>query len=125
MFKIPKINYYYAICTVFFIYLIFPTRFACYYDYIKNYDIFENLVQKTTKNTSLLNKGIRCEYQELLEENQYFFKKPYTEEVINTNSIRTGGEYIPDCSSSFSTAIIVPYRQREQQLNQFLIYMVN
>lgn len=95
--KLPKINYYYAVFTSVFIYLVFPTRFACYYDYIKTPNIFDELVQKTTKNTSL-NKEIRCEYQDLLEENQFFFKKPYTEEVINTEGIKLGGEFYPECS---------------------------
>lgn len=40
--------------------------------------------------------------------------------------IRPGGEYAPaDCRPLFSTAIIVVYRQRERQLDAFLIYIHN
>jgi hypothetical protein len=98
MLKLPKINYYYTALGVLFIYLIFPHRFACIYrDYINKNKIYDNLEQKTTKNVSITNKalGVKCEYEDLLEENLFLYKKPYTDEVINTNSIRLGGEYMP------------------------------
>lgn len=121
MLKIPKINYYYAVLGAVFIYLIFPHRFSCIYlDYLRKYEIYDNLVQKTTKNVSISNKGlgVKCEYQELLEENLFLYKKPYTEEVINTNSIRLGGEYMPG-KLLYYRFIIQKIRTRS---NQFPIF---
>lgn len=38
--------------------------------------------------------------------------------------LTAGGEYFPSsCTSKFQTAIIVPYRDRQQQLDVFLHYM--
>lgn len=86
------------------------------------------------------------DYTELLEENHFFYKKPFTtSEVINKAEIRAGGslrppyalitsfiycffagEYWPEeCNPSFSTAVIVPYRNRANQLQHFLNYLHN
>lgn len=47
-------------------------------------------------------------------------------QLSDPSDIQLGGEYIPsNCSPVFSTAIIVPYRQRIDQLNTFLIYIHN
>lgn len=54
------------------------------------------------------------------------YTPPYRTAVIQPGDIRAGGEYFPaDCAPLFSTAIIVVYRQRERQLDAFLIYMHN
>lgn len=85
------------------------------------------------------------DYTELLEENHFFYKKPFTtSDVINRAEIRLGGkqfkriraefllfhsilgEYWPEeCNPRFSTAIIVPFRDRANQLKQFLSYIHN
>lgn len=50
----------------------------------------------------------------------------YSGEIVKPEEILPGGEYVPEsCRAQYSTAIIVPYRQREQQLHKFLTYMHN
>ena len=96
MLKICKINYYYVLFGILFLYLIWPFRFACFYfNYISPDDVFDTLSQKTTRNIST-NREIKCEYNEVIQENLYFYKQPYLEEVINTYSIKNGGEYSPE-----------------------------
>lgn len=94
MLHLPKINRCYLICGLAFIYLIWPTRFAMiYYEHLNANQIEENLVRKTTNNLSL-SKDITCDYRELLEENQWFYKKPLTtDEIFNTDVIRPGGKF--------------------------------
>jgi hypothetical protein len=85
------------------------------------------MIRKTTKNVTLMSgSGIRCDYTDLLKENRIMYKKPYTEDVLGDSNIKMGGEYFPSsCAPSFSTAILVVYRNREQHLKSFLAYMHN
>lgn len=145
--NLPKINYYKLLYVLLFVYLCWPSRFAMfYYENIPGDEIFDNLIKKTCKNvTGFTDKGIQCvsrwtirwiheltsfllqDYTELLEENHFFYKKPFTtSDVINRAEIRIGGEYWPEeCNPSFSTAVIVPYRDRAEQLKHFLSYLHN
>lgn len=62
----------------------------------------------------------------MLDENRPFYTTAMRTAIVDTADIRPGGEYWPpDCRPLFSTAIVVPYRQREEQLNTFLIYLHN
>ena len=99
LFKI--INYYYILFGIVFTYFVWPFRFSCFYfNYISPENVFETLSQKTTRNTSTSIREIRCEYNEIIDENLYFYKDPYLLEVINTYSIKAGGEYMPsDCKT--------------------------
>lgn len=107
------------------IYCLWPTRFADRYESIPADQIASVLVPRTTTNISMQRNPL-CSYNDILSENQYMYKKPYTIDVIHNTEIQLGGEYFPkDCTAQFSTAIVVIYRQRERQLNQFLIYMHN
>lgn len=110
-----------------YLYFIWPLHFATHYAYISSDDMLDALVEKTTENvTKETNGKFDCEYSDLIRENKLLYKEPYTESLIDGNDIRAGGEYIPpNCAPKFSTAIIVPYRNREKQLNQFLIYIHN
>lgn len=112
--------------TLVMIFCLWPTRFADHYASIPPEQIYSNLVQKTTKNMTHSKNTASCSYQDILEENQFMYKSPYKTDIIHNTEIRLGGEYYPeDCAPKFSTAIVVVYRQREKQLNQFLIYMHN
>lgn len=104
-----------------------PPRFATHYKYIKGDEILNNLVEKTTKNISMSNgSGVKCDYNDVIEENLYMWRLPFTDQVLNNYNILMGGEYHPsDCIPRYSTAVIIPYRQREEQLKQFLVYMHN
>ncbi|XP_067615580.1 beta-1,4-galactosyltransferase 1 isoform X2 [Eurosta solidaginis] len=92
-------------CALLVIYCLLPWRFASHYKYLHGHEIRKELVEHVTSNISM---------------------QQYNSRVLHGDDILTGGEYFPnDCSSSFSTAIIVPYRKREEQLHAFLIYMHN
>lgn len=111
--NLPKLNYYQLLYLLLFLYLCWPSRFAMiWYENIPGEEIFDNLIKKTAKNLSALtDKGIQCvsrsfseaasdphakifqDYTELLEENHFFYKKPFTtSDVINRAEIRLGGK---------------------------------
>uniref|UniRef100_T1INN5 Sulfite oxidase n=1 Tax=Strigamia maritima TaxID=126957 RepID=T1INN5_STRMM len=51
-------------------------------------------------------------------------KLPATEDFLTNLNIGQGGKWQPsNCNARFSTAIIIPYRARKQQLAAFLYYM--
>lgn len=110
--NLPKLNFYQLLYLLFFLYLCWPSRFAMvWYENIPGNKIYDNLIKKTAKNLSALtDKGIQCvsrsygngssdihgfifqDYTELLEENHFFYKKPFTtSDVINRAEIRVGG----------------------------------
>jgi hypothetical protein len=96
-----------------------------YYENLKHDDIFDNLLKKTSRNSNIIDK-INCNYDELFEKNQFFYKDPFSSELLNEAEIKQGGEYWPEnCNTLFSVAIIVPYRNRANQLKSFLRYMHN
>ncbi|CRK86550.1 CLUMA_CG000159, isoform A [Clunio marinus] len=125
--QIQKFNYVKIGYLLLFVYLCWPSRFAMiYYENIPGNEIYDNLIRKISRNLSQFNQGIQCDYTELLEENHYFYKKFTTDDIINKIEIKSGGEFWPEeCTPSFSTAIIVPYRKREEQLKQFINYIHN
>lgn len=114
---------------VFFTFLIcvWPNRYAPHYSYIPADEIYDELVEKTTQNvTQQLAGKFSCDYNEVIYENHFMYREPYTSALIDGSDIRLGGEWMPlTCAPKFSTAVIVVYRQREKQLNTFLIYIHN
>lgn len=111
--------------TLAFIFCIWPSRYAKHYSYISADELYDNLLEHTTKNVSLLN-NVNCDYSETISENKFMYREPYISDLIDGTDIKAGGEYLPSkCSPKFSTAIIVAYRQREEQLQFFLIYLHN
>lgn len=112
---------FYCLIVLVFIYVVFhPDRHAKIYSYISDDNILSkiisNYVQTSTDNLQ------NCEYKQMLEsafeifDINDLFKHDY-------NNIIAGGEYTPDCLPKFSTAVIVCYRNRTQQLDAFIRYM--
>lgn len=67
-----------------------------------------------------------CEYEDIVAENEFAYEGSYFRELFNSSEIHRGGEFIPtDCKSKFSTAIIIPYRHRKDQLEAFIVYIHN
>ena len=107
-----------------YIYCVWPDRFASHYAYIRSDDMLGNLIESTTKNVSSMST-IDCDYSDIIEENRFMYHEPYISTLLDASGIKLGGEYTPECKPKFSTAILVVYRQREEQLNAFLIYIQN
>lgn len=67
-----------------------------------------------------------CDYKQLVEDNEYFYKTENIKKIHAPEAINAGGEYFPlECQAKYKTAVIVSYRNREVQLEKFLIYMHN
>lgn len=111
---------------LFFIYLNSPHRFAAHYDFIRHEEILANYVEHVTRNISEQIFTYPCNYDDIVDENRYVFTRQYREEILHPEQIWTGGEYRPEeCRAGYSSAIIIPYRQREEQLHSFLLYIHN
>lgn len=71
--------------------LCWPSRFAARYDFVKHSDILGELVEKVTKNISAsMGSAPKCEYHDLIEENLYMYRLPFTEQVVNNYNILMG-----------------------------------
>lgn len=54
------------------------------------------------------------------------YREPYISQLFDGTDIQIGGEYMPTtCAPLFSTAVIVVYRNRADQLQAFLTYIHN
>ncbi|XP_030370763.1 beta-1,4-N-acetylgalactosaminyltransferase bre-4 [Scaptodrosophila lebanonensis] len=112
-------------CITLFIYLVLPYRFASHYDYIPDDDIERMLLPQVTPNVTH-QQGFDCSYEELIIGSRFVYDAHFRERLLHSEQIQPGGEYQPEhCRARYSTAIIVPYRQREEQLHAFLTYMHN
>ncbi|KAH8362927.1 hypothetical protein KR084_003171 [Drosophila pseudotakahashii] len=106
------------------VYLCLPFRFASHYEYIEESKIEEALLTQVTRNVSL-QEVFECEYSEIIAENRFVYHLAHYHDDVQ-REIHPGGEFRPEgCQARYSTAIIVPYRQREEQLHVFLTYMHN
>ncbi|XP_053956751.1 beta-1,4-galactosyltransferase 1 [Anastrepha ludens] len=106
-------------------YWIMPWRFASHYDFLNRKEIVNELVEQVTSNISM-QRMAPCDYTDILADNANTYRPQYRDHVLRGEEILQGGEYFPEeCSARYSTAIIVPYRKREEQLHAFLIYMHN
>lgn len=120
--------------------LLHPGRHAKYYDYILRANILNEL-EIDTNNRLNLKLCERNFYSHLILNGKEFIPddiynlKDYKKPKQGICQIRTlcvhlivylllGGEFYPnDCEALFKSAIIVPYRNRKNQLNIFLDYM--
>lgn len=112
---------------VLFLVFVWPDRYASHYPYISHDDIYDALVKRTTANVSKAAAGkLDCEYGDIIAENRFMYREPYISQLFDGSDIRIGGEYMPStCAPLFSTAIIVVYRNRPEQLQAFLTYIHN
>ncbi|KAL4715718.1 hypothetical protein ACJJTC_006297 [Scirpophaga incertulas] len=93
------------------------------YEFIDKADIPVNLYVKISENftSSAL---IQCDYHDVLYDDTSLSISIIDEDFSEGHKIKDGGEYCPtDCKPKFSSAIIVPYRDRAEQLRGFLVYM--
>lgn len=109
-----------------FLYINSPQRFAAHYEYVPQSEILSNFEELVTRNVSEQLFIYPCTYDDIILENRHVYTRQYRDEILHSEQIWTGGEYRPDeCRAAYSTAIIIPYRQREEQLHTFLMYMHN
>ncbi|XP_063385071.1 beta-1,4-galactosyltransferase 3 [Cydia fagiglandana] len=93
------------------------------YEYIEKDDILDNLYYGTAENFSS-NALSDCEYRDIVFDETTLSPGIKDGDLVEGHRIKDGGEYAPlECKPKFSTAIVVPYRDRAEQLRGFLIYM--
>lgn len=110
--------------------LVWATRDHQYaiddYTFIPDDSVPYVLVHETVPNLTHAADKPKCDYKGIISENRFVFRAAYQKSLNDTNGIRAGGEFIPsDCVPQFSTAVIIPYRNREEQLNAFIHYIHN
>ncbi|CAG9788386.1 unnamed protein product [Diatraea saccharalis] len=93
------------------------------YDYIEKNNIMVNLHDRIAQNftsTAIMD----CDYRDILFDVTTMSVSLMDGDLIEGHKIKDGGEFYPsECKPKFSTAIIVPYRDRAEQLRGFLVYM--
>ncbi|XP_075976924.1 beta1,4-N-acetylgalactosaminyltransferase B [Anticarsia gemmatalis] len=93
------------------------------YEYIEKENILNNLLEEIAENFSST-ALIDCDYEDVIHDETTLSISLVDGDLIEGHKIREGGEYAPsDCKPKYSTAIIVPYRDRAEQLRGFLVYM--
>ncbi|KAJ3660575.1 hypothetical protein Zmor_005017 [Zophobas morio] len=112
------------VCSVIALIAIYwPARHARHYDYIDLADVYDELLFVHVKTNKPNLKY--CDYEDVIVNNS----DVDVEEVVEQRRFyrpKNGGEYIPrTCNPLLKVAVIVPYRNRSQQLDVFLNYMHN
>ncbi|KAJ0176051.1 hypothetical protein K1T71_008225 [Dendrolimus kikuchii] len=93
------------------------------YDYVEKENILNNLHEEIATNFTS-SAIVDCDYYEIIHDESTFSLTLIDGDLVEGHNIREGGEYAPqDCKPKYSTAIIVPYRDRAEQLRGFLVYM--
>ncbi|CAH4036765.1 unnamed protein product [Pieris brassicae] len=92
------------------------------YDYIMKENIMNSLHEKLTVNFTSA-AIVDCDYYDILHDDTALPVTLVDGDLEEGHKIREGGEFIPECKPKFSVAIIVPYRDRAEQLRGFLVYM--
>ncbi|XP_059062878.1 beta-1,4-galactosyltransferase 1-like [Achroia grisella] len=93
------------------------------YEYIEKDDILNSLLEETAENFSSV-AVLHCEYRNLIFDDTTLSISLVDGDLVEGHKIKDGGEYTPsECKPKFSTAIIIPYRNRAEQLRGFLVYM--
>lgn len=122
-----KVHFLRVLLFLLFLVFVWPDRYAPHYPYIAHDNIYDTLIKQTTENvTKSMGGKLSCEYDEIIDENRFMYREPYISQLFDGSDIRVGGEYMPtECAPQFSTAVIVAYRNREDQLKAFLTYIHN
>ncbi|CAB3255800.1 unnamed protein product [Arctia plantaginis] len=93
------------------------------YEYIEKGNILSNLLEEVSENFSST-ALIDCDYRDIIYDRTTLPISLMDGDLIEGHKIKEGGEYTPsDCKPKFSTAIIVPYRDKAEELRGFLVYM--
>ncbi|XP_045499957.1 beta-1,4-galactosyltransferase 1-like [Colias croceus] len=93
------------------------------YDYIMKENIISSLHVGTSENYTST-AYVECEYYDVIYDETSLPVSLVDADLEEIHKIKEGGEYAPsECKPKYSTAIIVPYRDRAEQLRGFLVYM--
>ncbi|XP_026730903.1 beta-1,4-galactosyltransferase 2-like isoform X2 [Trichoplusia ni] len=93
------------------------------YEYIEKDNIVKNLHEETAANFTST-AIVDCDYYDIIHDETSLSISIVGGDLIEGHKIKEGGEYAPsDCKPKYSTAIIVPYRDRAEELRGFLVYM--
>lgn len=90
-------------CTLLILYCLWPTRFASHYEYIASDQIFDSLLQKTTRNVTL-SQEMECDYSDIIKDNTFMYKQSYQNDIFDSSEIKLGGVYHPGnfCTTLFN-----------------------
>ncbi|XP_041981303.1 beta-1,4-galactosyltransferase 1-like isoform X2 [Aricia agestis] len=115
---------YSGLVVIILIILLHPNKNARRtYEFIKLEKILKNLYEDIGNNftsTALVD----CDYYDIVRDDTTLPISIIDGDLIDGHGIREGGEHAPmDCKPKYSTAIIVPYRDKAEQLRGFLVYM--
>lgn len=114
-------KYVKCICAlVIFIAVYFPSRHARHYEYIHLKDVIRELVFNINNKFS---QEKNCTYEALILNNTEITVSDVTQSKYFIPPL-IGGEFIPQtCNPLIKSAIIVPYRNRYEQLQIFIPFM--
>lgn len=91
-------------------------HYSCNFVYIPEEEMDKHLVKRTNFATDSYIKSCKFDLLDNI--------KPHIQNSMNMNQPNIdSGEYIPKCKPTYSTAIIVPVRNRKAQLDVFIPYM--
>ncbi|XP_044766727.1 beta-1,4-galactosyltransferase 6 isoform X2 [Coccinella septempunctata] len=101
--------------------IYFPSRHARHYECVKVDGILRSLhFESSVQNNNLKN----CTYENLLSASTNEIRVDDISQQKSISAPSSGGEFIPkDCKPLISSAIIIPYRRREEQLRIFLNFI--
>lgn len=113
---------------ILFLVVVFSSRHifnAIYsYPYVPDDEVLSRLLYKTAPSVDHLPELPACDYKKIVSDNEFFFESIFDTNITDFSGIKSGGEYFPsNCKPKFSTAIIIPYRNRQTQLKRFITYI--
>ncbi|XP_023946988.2 beta-1,4-galactosyltransferase 1 [Bicyclus anynana] len=124
MYAVKRKVLYCGVVIVILIILLHPDRNGTRnYYYISKENILNCLRPEIANNLSSTALA-DCDYYDIIHDDTTLPLSIAEGDLVENHRIKEGGEYAPvECRPKFSTAIIVPYRDRAEQLRGFLVYM--